>query len=203
MSSALRLSRFALLLLAMLVFSARWGHALAFERNCSEVCDSSADCDEECFVGLDTDSTCGAYGTCYASECGNVCGSDVSCDTQCYDGGDTTCGGDDAACYGGCGDGVCQTPFESCGSCETDCGSCPSSCGEGDPTCEVDSDCPNGNEWCDNGCCVIACSGDCGGQSRSCNDYQELCDSGGQCCPDERCAQLIPGGPKMCFQYPH
>jgi len=204
MPLVMRFSRFSLLLFAMLVFSIRWGHLVAspLEGTCENTCDSSSACDEECLVGLDTDSTCGDYGTCYAYECGDVCGSSVDCATPCFDTGDTTCGDDEAACYGTCGDGVCQSPYEACGYCEADCGLCPPDCNEGDPSCSVTADCPYADEGqlCDNRCCINPCSGNCDGRTRSCDDENEVCDNSGQCCSDEKCVQVGPGGPSLCFQ---
>ena len=203
MSSTLKLFRSVFLLLAMCTFSIRWGHLFAsplMTGNCSDVCDSSSDCDEGCLVNLDGESSCGEYGVCYASECGNVCDNNVNCDTQCCDGGDTTCGGDSSACFY-CGDGLCNSPTENCDNCEADCGgACPSECNEGDPSCVVNSDCPFENQFCDNGCCINPCSGTCdGGRTRSCSNENELCDNSGQCCSDEMCAG-VDGGQGQCYQ---
>lgn len=146
-SSLFRLSRYTLCLLAVFLFVGTRGRLVAAPLlgNCLEVCDSATDCNTECLYNLDSEETCGDWGTC-APPCSEVCGPTVACDAGCT-GGNGECSGYNGGkanneCYGICGDTVCQNGPEDHSSCPGDCpgcsgtdyGECAQASDCGDPT---------------------------------------------------------------------
>jgi hypothetical protein len=196
MSLTLRLCRYSLFLVALFVFSGRWGHLFASPfGNCSDVCTGSSSCDLGCLIDYDTESTCGDYGTCGYYPCSDLCGPSADCTTTCGVDNDSTCGSYEGGqssgeCYGTCGDGKCNVQFETPSTCPAD---CTAMCGSGDPSCNPSAqDCASGEVCFPSGCCVVPCNDPsvCGGQDRSCVDGPTTCVIDDDCCDDEYCANV-------------
>ena len=198
------LCRCTLFLVAVFLFCNRSGHLSASARaTCQDYCDTSVTCDHTCFDEYDNETTCGDWGVC-APDCSDVCGSSADCDTPCSNSG--WCGGyngglDSNECYGACGDGTCQNPYENCATCPSDCGSCTDFCSVA--SCYTDADCPTNDPVCNGGCCMAACSGStCDGRSRSCDNDYVVCLRNSDCCPDEKCVSINRGDP-LCYEWPY
>lgn len=119
-SRAIPLCRSAFLLFAVLLFAARFQSvAHAMEPLCSEVCDATELCSEQCLDDSDSQSYCGQY-----------------------NGGQSN-----GMCYGDCGDGYCMPDHgESCSTCHADCGFCGVGCTQ-DADCPSGDFCSGGSCW--------------------------------------------------------
>lgn len=193
MSSTFRLCRYALCLVAVFLFVGARGRLVAATLGpCEELCTDTTPCDTECLYDLDSEETCGDWGTCGdAPACSDVCGTSVACDTLCSGGDGSDCGGYNGGkanneCYGTCGDGVCQMHEESCSSCSADCGACTGECQAGG--CSTDGDCTAlSGGVCNDHCCAYPppppppeCEeygGSCSAQSDCCQETPEMCES--------------------------
>lgn len=150
---------------------------------CLETCTGSTPCDTECLYNLDSEETCGDWGTC-APDCSEVCGPSVACDTGCSGGDGSDCGGynggkANSECYGTCGDGSCDGP-----ELQHPCG-CTADCGSGDCT---PHECTPGSSSCGAGY-VCTADGMCtavdpGCSVESCNQASDCCTSGDICQKD-------------------
>ena len=184
MSSIFRLCRYTLCLVALFLFVDARGRLVAAATTtlgpCLEICDGSTDCSTECLYNLDSEETCGDWGTC-APDCSATCGPNVNCDQPCSGGGwcgNYNGGQANSECYGTCGDEVCQQGPENAESCEADCyNTCD---GQSANECESASDCGSGH-YCDS-CqeCVLYPAPPPPGSTcpLNCNSYQD-CN-----CPD-------------------
>jgi hypothetical protein len=90
---------------------------------------------------------------------------------------------------GGCGDGACQQPTETCGSCPSDCGLC-AVCGDercaGDETCSTCAGDCGGCTVCANGTCdvresVTSCPADCVCSNDTCDAGESVSTCGRDC----------------------
>ena len=193
MNSTARICRYALFVAALFVVTGTRSRLVsaAMLGNCDEICTDQADCSTACLYNLDSEETCGDWGTC-APACGDVCGSSVSCDTACS--GDGYCGAynggqDNGECYGTCGDGVCSVPYENHEGCSADCPAC------GTSSCSQDTDCTaEAGGGCINGCCMY----NCGPPSPTCPGCQSgnSCSSNSDCCEGQVCASINGGSPE-------
>lgn len=192
-------------------------------------CDGAADCaDTDCVA------TCCGNGTCDAAEtacnCAADCGSPPGGETSCTNGKDDDCDGPvdcaDSDCYGNlsacCGNGTCDSTFETGCNCAADCGSPPTSevgfCGDGlDNDCDFifqrldcqDPDCINDAAcFCGDGLCgfgggvgetVCNCPADCGapvGEETGtiCHDGRDNDCDGVVDCDELSCCRRAPCG---------
>jgi hypothetical protein len=201
-SRLLSISRSLFFVTAVFLFATKFQTAIVRAgRACESYCSTSVNCSDSCLDDYDQDSTCGAYGVC-APDCSDVCGSGSSCSTPCSGGGGEDCGAynggkSNGECFGFCGDGVCEMPYETCNTCSADCGACTESCALN--TCTQDSDCGGGGVSCDGACCIGPCGNDyCGTEPRECDNSYEPCGgSPNDCCDNEICGS-IDGGDPVC-----
>lgn len=204
--------RFALLLGALFIYQSHHGGLLsarhaamvapvapassAREAWCDDtnICNDEAACNTEC-VNRDVNpheySTCGDfYGGWEDGYCVNQCGNPRSCDdyedfnncpSDCGYCGDGWCQsyyesyGDCNDC-GYCGDGTCNAGHESCSGCGDDCNPNSLTCGAGDPG--STSGCDSGQRRNGQGECCVQGAG-------SAIGHCPLCDYGQQCVEDQ------------------
>lgn len=201
MTSAMRLYRYTFFVTALFFLAGSRSHLVAAPMlgNCEDVCTGEADCGTECLYNLDSEETCGDWGTC-APDCSAVCGASANCDLACSGGGD--CGSynggqSNGECYGTCGDGACSIPEENEAGCPADC--TPTSCGTS--SCSQDSDCPDS---CGDGVCVDSCCmyydapHSCCDPGTCPSGYDGTCGSSSDCCSNELCVITIGSGSGQC-----